>query len=62
MTRLDDLLQVQKALLDLHNHIVSVRMGISDINDDDKYWALTKGQFGPADATLRRMMREEGAP
>jgi hypothetical protein len=58
----DQLMKIQKGLLNCHNFIVGWRGGWSDGTDDDQYWRVTREDFGPADAELRVLLRAAKPP
>jgi hypothetical protein len=53
----DQLMKIQKGLLNCHNFIVGWRGGWFDGTDDDQYWKVTRESFVPADTELRILLR-----
>lgn len=58
----DQLMKIQKGLLNCHNLIVGWRGGWADGTDDEQYWRVTRESFGPADAELRVLLRAVEPP
>jgi hypothetical protein len=61
-TDYDQLMKIQKGLLNCHNFIVGWRGGWADGTDDEQYWRVTRESFGPADAELRVLLRAAESP
>ena len=53
----NQLMKIQKGLLDCHNLIVNYRLALADVTDDAQYEKVTRESFGPADAQLRVLLR-----